>query len=63
MEYRITITKLVENPTYDPAYSPNNSYSPFNESKALKVIEETALLSEITEEQFAAVRKALIEVL
>ncbi len=60
--YRITITKVIENPDYEKpefmGYSPRGCTESTRNSK---MIETEALTMDLTEEEFKAVKKACLD--
>lgn len=55
--YRITITKFEPNPKYDPCYRSNIGY------QELPEIEGNVLQTVLTDEEFKAIKKAVLEVM
>ena len=68
MKYKITIQKFTENPNYAEeykAFQERNRYNTFNQNEQAypQLLHSIAVLeTEITEEQFDAIRKAALEV-
>lgn len=60
MNYKITIIKQVENPDYIP--TENRPYA-YMEGRMDKYNDEQVLLCQLNEEEFSAIKKAVIEVI
>jgi hypothetical protein len=64
--YKITITKLVENPNYEDEKKSAKTYATILEREYAisdKMINERILETTLTEEEFQAVKKAVLEVM
>lgn len=66
MQYKLTITKLIDNPNYEAEMvdydkQRNNSYG--ISSLPSKTIEDNSFLAILTEKEFQAVKKAVIEIM
>lgn len=61
MNYKLTITKIVENPNYEEEKKDSRGYGYQNGNPISKFREETALTVELTDKEFTAIKKAVIE--
>lgn len=57
--YKLTVTKQEENPKYDPKYKPMYGY---NEEIPQKYIEKTHLEVTLTDEEYEAIKKAVLSI-
>ena len=63
MTYRLTITKIEPNPEYDPEEAKRRNGLLYSDKYGVpRNLETQALMSDLTDEQFNAVRRACIEV-
>lgn len=60
MNYKLTITKIVENPNYEEDKKESRAYG-FTNTTPQKFREEIALTVELTDSEFATIKKAVIE--
>lgn len=68
MSYRLSITKIIPNPNYDAEEEREkqermNRWTGNNEIFAPATYEDKALTVEITDEEFKAIKKAVLEVM
>lgn len=62
--YKITITKLVENPEYDKKEDEKSNWNrPFDERKTSKMIEVKALETELEDDEFQTVKQAVLNII